>query len=419
MIDLGIKRLMRLAKEGKKTGIDFYKRLKKGDEKTWQEFVLENCREIYKFAYANCKDKNVSARLTQETFKDFLENIRINEVCRYTPQELLIKLLRGRLDKRVKTRKVLTRGGAGVASIAFPQLAHDIRIPKALVEKVVKLYKDFMAKLLTPSFSISNVTDPFDVTSSFADQIEFKDYKRLYDLLEKRYGEWIDREFKQTGAKTLVLCNHKVVAKSDTYYGPSDEELKEIEAKEGKICFVKTRLTDIEEAGVSLWTQTQTMVKDKYPTVPLYLGKEKWGDEEVFGKNKRIEADFDTGNPDLLAFNARFLREPPLQEILPPRFPRELEFPLMAETRRFYSFGRRIKIGVLDVNRNKRCRVFDVLFITNVDRNGNPTMDWKNTDFTRINPNREGFVGRSLMYKFRLSITLDPISQKSTIRLME
>ena len=125
--------------------------------------------------------------------------------------------------------------------------------------------------------------------------------------------------------------------------------------------------------------------------------------EKVFSRGLRTVADFDTGNPDIAAFNSQeltFLRPAEAFEVR-----RALHLGL------FYDYYlRSTKVGLRDVYDKRKCVLKNcrcVLFWGQVERN----------PFLLANPNRKGFVGRDLMMRFPFEVKFSPLTKTSSVRL--
>jgi hypothetical protein len=245
--------------------------------------------------------------------------------------------------------------------------------------------------------------DPFDIPldkyrrimnderySSLANQILVK--------LDELYGDWIREKFRETKAQSIVVCDRKVVFYSKNRYEPSDGEVRKMEEKMGKPCYVITGEPLIEER--SNWSFLSE--SDYYPTVEIYLGRIDWSDDDVFEKGIKVRSDFDTGNPEYTVLDEKTCRR------------MESEIPLRRVGyhlgRRYFYFPRMMKVGITDRRRN-RCLSKIVEGVDN----------WNNVElnpYRLANPNREGFIGRDLMLKLLFRITLDPGLRRSTWELL-
>ncbi len=256
------------------------------------------------------------------------------------------------------------------------------------------------------------VIDPFGVPLDFVDQLDFTSYevlmKGLYELLKKRYSrKAIDSMFQLYHTQNLILCDHEVVS----IKGLLDEEIREIEQKRKKICYVFSKTEWVEDVGISDWNPAPSpsteLVREieiergqwhsAYPTLSLFLeGKD--------GKEIPVEADFDTGNPYLLCFNKELLKD----------LPNEEKFPIRREgshlSKYYYYYLKPVKIGINDINGNKASSEFLVRFV----------LAWENSPFRRIvSPEREAFVGRALWTGMDFSIKMNSNTRKSSIQLKE
>jgi len=302
--------------------------------------------------------------------------------------------------------------------ITKPALLEDIE--KSVQQSILQRKEHLNTKreLLPITIKIDNkeliITDPFDLPASvFVGSLEFKTYDKLYKMLEDRYGKQIDQRFKETGARSLVLYkddngNVAVAGKSNSPYYPSDSELEEMQHKIGRVCYVTGRYS-IEETccSESEWTfiPYPEYQDNPYPTIPIYLGRL---DEEckniIKKKDRLIVSDFDTGNPDILAFDVKYRR---ILNIPYGRMQRKRINFISGEGGDFDCYVDRIQIGLYDSKKNNRfcCAEFDVWFVLN----------WQGTRVTtNQSPLRVAFVGRALWLpgKLRFSIILNAKDKK-------
>ncbi len=241
--------------------------------------------------------------------------------------------------------------------------------------------------------------DPFEIDPAERDSYTIDQIVALYESLYTRYSALIKDCFKRTNARYIVLCNGGLVLTSNDPMGPSNEQLKVIERRFGKVCYV-IGADVIEEAA---WSQLGD--GDFYPTLPVVLGREEWEEEELFRNGLHVVADFDTGNPDVSAFSMDELTTI------------HVKAPTAAEIRsdihlgrHFYYVWRSLKIGVDDFKKQrhigKTCKC--VLYWD--DKKRNP--------FLLANQNREGFIGRDFLFLFSLEITLNPLQKMSRVHLL-
>jgi hypothetical protein len=135
---------------------------------------------------------------------------------------------------------------------------------------------------------------PFEVSAAERDSMTPEELIALYDSLVEEYGRLI-MEALGRSSRYIVLCDGKIVYASN--HEPSDEEIRNMERNLGKVCYVLTE-DPIEESRWSPITDG-----DYYPTIDVFIGGINWGEEEVFHRGLKITSDFDTGNPDVAAFN--------------------------------------------------------------------------------------------------------------------
>ncbi len=127
--------------------------------------------------------------------------------------------------------------------------------------------------------------DPFDVSIEERDSMSPEEVTILYDNLVERYGDLI-KDYMGKGSRYIVLCNGKIVLTSSRE--PSDEEVRDLEKKLGKVCYILTK-DPIEESS---WSPIGN--GDYYPTIEAFVGNAEWEEETVFARRLQITSDFDT-----------------------------------------------------------------------------------------------------------------------------
>lgn len=239
-----------------------------------------------------------------------------------------------------------------------------------------------------------SLADPFDIPIVERDSMNPKQLSELYDRVLEEYGSMVKQCLKR-GSRFLVLCDKRIVLSSDREI--SDEDVRELERKHGKVCYIITEDL-IEESS---WMPLRD--EDYYPTIEIILGGTGWEVKDVFEHGLRVIADFDTGNPDIAAFNDEELS--PFKFVAPRIMRRAIHLG------RYYDYYLlKVKIGICDASGKKQCiqkTCRSVLFWREAERN----------PFLLANSNRKGFIGRDLMIHFPFDILLSGKMKHSTIHL--
>lgn len=217
----------------------------------------------------------------------------------------------------------------------------------------------------------------------------------LTQELFRRYGRWLEQQFRKSDAALLAVCDHEIVyTSSDRYDFHVDEVMERVQRERKKPCFVVTHPVHVEET--SPWSDLGQ--GDFYPTVQLYLGTRDWSEAEVFQRGVQMNSDFDTGNPALAVFDEAVCfrlsgeRRPIRQDL---------------HLGRPYRYRPRLmKLGIRDGHIQ---RVIERV-VEGVEGWDDPTRN----PFKLANPRREGFVGRDLMLQALFRITLDPRRRESS-----
>ena len=240
--------------------------------------------------------------------------------------------------------------------------------------------------------------DPFTITPEQRDRLTAEEVMSLYDVIHRRYGSLVKSALDQ-GARYIVLCDGNVVLTRNDAYGPSDEELRLLERKYGRACYV-IGADVVEEAAWSPLPQG-----DYYPTLPIHLGLSDWSDQQVFKRGLTMDSDFDTGNPDVSAFSVEDLAK---IGVKPPR-PDEIRSDIHLN-RPFYYAWRNLKVGAKDQKTRRSISKPCKCLLRWRDVGTNP--------FLLANPRRVGFVGRDIMLLLPLMVTLDAAERTTRITLL-
>lgn len=239
-----------------------------------------------------------------------------------------------------------------------------------------------------------SLPDPFDIPFVERDSMNPKQLSELYDRLLEEHGTMVKRHLKK-GSRFIVLCDKRVVLSSD--HEISDEDVRELEQKYGKVCYVITEDLIEESSWIPLGDE------DYYPAIEVILGRTDWGAEEIFDHGLRVIADFDTGNPDIAAFSDEELST--LKVIAPRTMRRAIHLG------RYYDYYLlKVKIGICDASGEKRC----------IEKTCRSTLFWREVErnpFLLANPNRKGFIGRDLLIRFPLNIVLSGKMKHSKVYL--
>lgn len=234
--------------------------------------------------------------------------------------------------------------------------------------------------------------NPFGITISERDSMSPEEVGSLYDDLIRDYGNLIQASFCK-GSRFAVLCDGKVVG--TTSHEPSDEDVRDLERRLGKVCYVLTK--DLIEE--SPWSNLGN--GDYYPTIQVFVGGAQWKEEEVFDRGLQMVSDFDTGNPDVAAFNNEDLNlvQPTGTPIVRRAF----------HLSRHYDYRlAKVRIGVRDASGRNRC----------IQKMCRGVFSWAEPDrnpFLLANPVRKALLGRDLMLAMPLIIMLSGRDRSSRV----
>jgi len=89
-----------------------------------------------------------------------------------------------------------------------------------------------------PSETLTEPDDPFDVSLANRDRMNPEELASLYDAVVDRCQDIIWAKLRR-GSRYLILCEGKIVKTADRE--PSDEDVRRLERRFGKVCYVLTQ----------------------------------------------------------------------------------------------------------------------------------------------------------------------------------
>jgi hypothetical protein len=220
------------------------------------------------------------------------------------------------------------------------------------------------------------------------DAVAFRAYKTL--------DRWIDDELKKRHAKWMLVCGGEILESSPEFLEyPSSDKLIMIGKARGLIPFVFIYTPLIEESSWSALSGS-----DYYPTLPLIVGKFGTPAEKLASEGVTIQADFDTGSPDLLLdydqmVSTGVVRAMPIEHAH--------YRPHLGEYDRAYLLP--IVLGVNDHRGQTLTIEFGAILVRN----------WRQSPLCFVNPDREALAGRNLIHKFPLKVELDGEKKKTKV----
>ena len=240
------------------------------------------------------------------------------------------------------------------------------------------------------------VLDPFNITMEKFKSLTFDEYvqlaSRAYELCKGKVIEI----FKKSSAQHIVISNGEIIYSSKEIAGIPSNIINKITKKSGKPCYIFSREDMVEEVA---WIKTNG---DHYPTIELYIGPLKLENFKVVKLGRKVTADFDTGNPYYI-----FLDEKLCEKIVPGATLQEFHRGIHFGSPYWY-FVRKIKICIKDIKDKLASKILLVRLVKN----------WKKSPLILANPNREGFVGRNLMFEFNFKVTLNPKTCTSVVEFL-
>jgi len=230
--------------------------------------------------------------------------------------------------------------------------------------------------------------DIFAIT--FDEYLAMSDEERDEIQLEayKNYLGWIDQTLNQHNAKWILVCGEKVIESGPTWRNyPTDEKLQAIGEQYGLIPFVFAAAPMIEESD---WARLSD--NDFYPSLPIVVAAKEQSPHDLVDNGLAIEADFDTGSPDVLLNYERLLKQGIVKRQRLVRF--NTRFHLGYH---FHYYPHPVLVGVITEGGKMISGIINVLCVRN----------WAKSSFRLPNPTRQALVGRNTLIKLELQIKLD------------
>jgi hypothetical protein len=234
---------------------------------------------------------------------------------------------------------------------------------------------------------------PFDKYLAMSDDERDAIAFRAYKILDR----WIDHQLKARRAKWMLVCGGEILDASPKFIEyPAPEKLMTIGKDRGLIPFVFIYTPLIEESS---WSDLQD--SDYYPTLPMTVGRFGAKSEKIISDGVTIEADFDTGSPELLLDYDQMVSNGVIGAI---PIKQAHHRPHLGE---FYPCHLLpIAIGITDDNGQTLTKDIGALFVRN----------WRQSPLCLVNPSREALAGRNLLFEFPLRVVLD--GEKKTTQII-
>ena len=208
----------------------------------------------------------------------------------------------------------------------------------------------------------------------------------LWQIAKGNNKEWLAQMFTKLQVGWLIVIDGKIIKHGSSLGDfPKEEEILRIGEQIGKVPFVflNDNLLAIEE-GQSGWHATGDEPADFYPTLPARLR----GDVGSIS----IVGDFDTGSRETFVDFDMLLAQSVTRK-------RRIE---LRGTSWHLSSGFNYVLRNLTVELAGTGNV-----IRRVDRTIVCVLNWTNSPFVRINPNRTALIGRGILFDIKPKVILD------------
>lgn len=225
---------------------------------------------------------------------------------------------------------------------------------------------------------------PFETYINLPDDERAAIAFRAYKVLDR----WIDQELKTRRAKWMLVCGGEILESSPKLLEyPAREKLIALGKKSGLIPFVFIYKPLIEESSWSVIDAS-----DRYPTLSIFVGRFGVPTSKLLSEGVVVEADFDTGSPDLLLDYDQMVSNG-VVDMMP--IDQDHFRPHLGEFNR--SVFLPITVGVTDTSGQIVTLELGAVFVRN----------WRRSSLCFVNPSREALAGRNLLLEFPLKIELD------------
>jgi len=249
---------------------------------------------------------------------------------------------------------------------------------KEAVKLALKLAQGEVEKAAEPVWQGEN--PPFEQMAS----LDIEERSRIMNELEEQNREWLLKKCEELGAMWLLVVDGQVYAhgKNLADNPPTEEEILELANQTGKLplFFIHPSLLWVEETA---WHPT-IYAGDFYPAVRCRFHGN--------GSFWETSADFDTGSASTFVSYEEISAQGVVQ-LLPSDIIRQLSH--LGQV--FQFFVRTIHLGLLADDGSERIARLRVLCVLN----------WQQSPFVAVNPNRAALVGRDICLRLQPKIALD------------
>ncbi|MCI0699071.1 hypothetical protein L0337_44595 [candidate division KSB1 bacterium] len=276
------------------------------------------------------------------------------------------------------------------------QLADQIRRLSPLErQQLLNLVPDFGrvdAKPLSktkPQFKNCNISVTAYEALSDDEKLKF------LDGAENENAEWVKEKFETLHAAWMMVVDGEVAASGesmDSY--PNDEDFAQLCQKFGKYPFVffNPLILAIEEPG-GAWHPTVLATVDFYPVISVAIA----GNTGI----SLVEADFDTGAWEIYADYLLLVSA----KVVTVNF-RDPRRSAMHLNNPYQFVAKRLGVILAD-NQGTTRRIEKNIFCV---------LNWMNSPFVQINPNRSALIGRGPLLDLRPKVELDFDNRQTEVR---
>ncbi|MBC8235024.1 hypothetical protein H8E77_36225 [bacterium] len=261
-------------------------------------------------------------------------------------------------------------------------LNHFVAFAKPALQKAVQ---ECFEQQKPPAVSKSSFAVSFDEFT----KLSVNEQRKLRHQALHENRNWIDYQLAERNAEWVLVLGG-IVERSSTNLDelPSKQEIYQFAEQKGFAPYVFVKDALVEEHSASRWALIER--DDYYPTVTIFVVAGNCADEQIFECGKQLDADFDTGSPVI------FL-DLTIVEDIGIDVSRHIEISSVHLRRAYDYIISKVKIGVKTKQGDIKSSIFTIRAV----------VDWKNSPFCFVNPQRAALVGRNILLKLQLKTLLD------------
>lgn len=275
----------------------------------------------------------------------------------------------------------------------------DHLIDDQIIEQILDDAKPYLKKSLQDWM----INQSIDIQRKYNDdlfKLSFNEFINLSAQEQRNWRHQILREKKNwllnklvtKKAEWLLILGGKIeIASPSINELPTKEKIYGLAQSKGfaPFIFIKDPLIEESESKIGLIDWSILKNNDYYPTIDIFIGANYLNDNDLIDSKNEVIADFDTGSP-IIVLDQKQLKNRNIS------FDEEIEISQVHLGMTYDFFLPEIKIGLRTMSNSVKSKTFRVRSVIN----------WNDSPFCRVNPNRKGLVGRNLLIEMKLHVIL-------------